>query len=91
MKEAEEVEEEEEEEKVEEVEVEEERVEEEEEEEIRMRRHSPRLTLPMQWKEEKRRGGGGEAQRRVSPRLQGVRDKVLKEAEEAKMYLFGLA
>ena len=91
MKEAEEVEEEEEE-KVEEVEVEEERVEEEEEEEeIRMRRHSPRLTLPMQWKEEKRRGGGGEAQRRVSPRLQGVRDKVLKEAEEAKMYLFGLA
>ena len=63
-----------------------------EEEEIRMRRHSPRMTLPMQRKEEstKKQDVAGEELRRVSPRFQGGVGKVSKEAEEAKMYLFGL-
>ena len=63
-----------------------------EEEEIRMRRHSPRMTLPMQRKEEssKKQDVAGEELRRVSPRFQGGGGKVSKEAEEAKMYLFGL-
>ena len=62
------------------------------EEEIRMRRHSPRMTLPMQRKEEsaKKQDVAGEELRRVSPRFQGGVGKVSKEAEEAKMYLFGL-
>ena len=63
-----------------------------EEEEIRMRRHSPRMTLPMQRKKanEKKQDVAGEELRRVSPRFQGGVGKVSKEAEEAKMYLFGL-
>ena len=63
-----------------------------EEEEIRMRRHSPRMTLPMQRKQEseKKQDAAGEELRRVSPRFQGGVGKVSKEAEEAKMYLFGL-
>ena len=60
-----------------------------EEEEIRMRRHSPRLTLPMQRREESKKSP--EETRRVSPRFQGGGGKISKEAEEAKMYLFGLA
>ena len=71
---------------------EEEHVKNEVEEEIRMRRHSPRMTLPMQRKQEseKRQDVAGEELRRVSPRFQGGVGKVSKEAEEAKMYLFGL-
>ena len=59
------------------------------EEEIRMRRHSPRMTLPMQRKKEsaKKQDVAGEELRRVSPRFQGGGGKVSKEA---KMYLFGL-
>ena len=62
------------------------------EEEIRMRRHSPRMTLPLQRKKanEKKQDVAGEELRRVSPRFQGGVGKVSKEAEEAKMYLFGL-
>ena len=57
------------------------------------RRYSPRMTLPMQRKEEsaKKQDVAGEELRRVSPRFQGGVGKVSnKEAEEAKMYLFGL-
>ena len=60
-----------------------------EEEEIRMRRHSPRVTLPMQRREESKKSL--EETRRVSPRFQGGGGKISKEAEEAKIYLFGLA
>ena len=59
-----------------------------EEEEFRMRRHSPRLTLPMQKREESEKSP--EETRRVSPRFQGGGGKISEEAEEAKMYLFGL-
>ena len=61
-----------------------------EEEEIRMRRHSPRMTLPMQGMKEnkKRQVNAGEEVRRISPRLQGGGGEVSKEV---KMYLFGLA
>ena len=71
---------------------EEEHIKKEVEEEIRMRRHSPRMTLPMQRKKanEKKQDVAGEELRRVSPRFQGGVGKVSKEAEEAKMYLFGL-
>ena len=55
-------------------------------EEIRMRRHSPRVTLPMQRREESEKSR--EETRRVSPRFQGGGGKISKEA---KMYLFGLA
>ena len=63
-----------------------------EEEDIGMRRHSPRMTLPMQKKQEseKREDVAGEELRRASPKFQGGGRKVSKEAEEAKMYLFGL-
>ena len=67
--------------------------EEEEKEEIRMRRHSPRVTLPMQkkYESEKMQDDAREAPRRVNPKFQSGGVKFSKEAEEAKMYLFGLA
>ena len=63
-----------------------------EEEEIRMRQHSPRMTLPMQWKKEneKKQDVAGEELRRISPKFEGGGGKVSKEAGETKMYLFGL-
>ena len=69
--------------------------EEEEKEEIRMRRHSPRVALPMQRKYESEKmqddAREREAPRRVNPKFQSGGVKFSKEAEEAKMYLFGLA
>lgn len=67
--------------------------EEEEKEEIRMRRHSPRVALPMQrkYESEKMQDDAREAPRRVNPKFQSGGVKFSKEAEEAKMYLFGLA
>ena len=69
--------------------------EEEEMEEIRMRRHSPRVALPMQRKYESEKmqddAREREAPRRVNPKFQSGGVKFSKEAEEAKMYLFGLA
>ena len=67
--------------------------EEDEKEEIRMRRHSPRVTLPMQkkYESEKMQDDAREAPRRVNPKFQSGGVKFSKEAEEAKMYLFGLA
>ena len=66
-----------------------------EEEEIRMRRHSPRVALPMQRKYESEKmqddAREREAPRRVNPKFQSGGVKFSKEAEEAKMYLFGLA
>ena len=64
-----------------------------EEEEIRMRRHSPRVALPMQrkYESEKMQDDAREAPRRVNPKFQSGGVKFSKEAEEAKMYLFGLA
>ena len=66
-----------------------------EEEEIRMRRHSPRVALPMQRKYESKKmqddAREREAPRRVNPKFQSGGVKFSKEAEEAKMYLFGLA
>ena len=62
------------------------------EEEIRMRRHSPRMTLPLQRKKEneKKQDVAGEELRRISPKFEGGGGKVSKEAGETKMYLFGL-
>ena len=82
-----------EEEEKEEEEKEEEEKEEEEKEEIRMRRHSPRVALPMQrkYESEKMQDDAREAPRRVNPKFQSGGVKFSKEAEEAKMYLFGLA
>ena len=69
--------------------------EEEVKEEIRMRRHSPRVALPMQRKYESEKmqddAREREAPRRVNPKFQSGGVKFSKEAEEAKMYLFGLA
>ena len=62
------------------------------EEDYRMRRHSPRITLPMQMKKEnekKTQDVAGEELRRISPKFEGG-GKVSKEAGETKMYLFGL-
>ena len=69
------------------------------EEEIRMRRYSPRMTLPVQRKEmemERRLDDEAEeATRRVSPKFQGGGGggggKVAKNTKEEKMYLFDLA
>ena len=65
------------------------------EEEMRRRRYSPRMTLPVQRKEEKDRRRDDEAEgaaRRVSPKFQGGRGgKVSMNAKEEKMYLFDLA
>ena len=67
------------------------------EEEMRRRRYSPRMTLPVQRKEEKENRKDGEAEgavRRVSPKFQGGGGgggKVAKNTKEEKMYLFDLA
>ena len=63
-----------------------------EEEEIRKRRYSPRMTLPVQKKEEKKKrpDEAEGATRRVSPKFQGGVGKVSQKAEDEKMYLFDL-
>ena len=63
----------------------------EEEKEMRRRRYSPRMTLPVQEKEEKRPDEAEGAARRVSPKFQGGVGKVSQKAEDEKMYLFDLA
>ena len=58
-----------------------------------MKRHySPRMTLPVQKKEEKKKrpDEAEGATRRVSPKFQGGVGKVSQKAEDEKMYLFDL-
>ena len=62
--------------------------------ETRKRRYSPRMTLPVQKKEEnEKRPDEAEGEtRRVSPKFRGgAGGKVSKKAEDEKMYLFDLA
>ena len=80
---------------VEDVEEQQEPIEDElERKEARRRHYSPRMTLPVQKKEEKEKKPDEAVgvKRRVSPKFRGeARKKVSQKAEEEKMYLFDLA